>query len=285
MAKIIVMAAASVCVIVWFVLCAKYRDSFEDEIKGIDSKMYQMPEVFFVGFGIMDKIHFDIHSRKARKRIHDISEITGEKYAQFHYYVMKGAEFTYAYLSFTLLLLLSAVAADAKLVFFAIILPVLIVLYIEQEMDNKLSDRREELLAEFPRALSKMTLLINSGMVVRDAWQKVSHSGNGLIYQEMRATTEELWNGKMELEVYQNFAERCGLKEMRRFSSTMAQNLKNGDKVIAKFLREMADELWEEKKHLAKRKGEAINAKLMLPITLIFLGILIMILVPVFASM
>ncbi len=285
MAELAVVAAATVCVIGWFWLVAKYRNSFDAVIAGIDPEAYQMTELFFVGFGIMDLLHVNVTSKKARKRIHEISEVTGKKYAQFHYYVMKGAEFTYGYLAFTILLLLSAAAAEAALALLGVVLSVLAVLYLEQDMENRLSDRRDALLSEFPQALSKLTLLVNSGMVMRDAWEKVSHTGTGVLYQEMQITTQEFKNGTTELEVYRNFAERCGLKEVRRFASTMIQNLQKGNAEIAYFLREMADELWEEKKHLAKRKGEAINSRLMLPIGLIFLGILIMIMVPAFTGM
>jgi tight adherence protein C len=47
----------------------------------------------------------------------------------------------------------------------------------------------------------------------------------------------------------------------------------------------MADEMWEEKKHLVKRKGEAANSKLLLPVGMIFVGILLMIIVPAFTNM
>ena len=97
-----------------------------------------MSELFFVGFGLMEMIHFDINSKKARKRIHDISEVTGKKYAQFHYYVMKGAEFTYGYLAFTIMCLLSTVAANAALALLGIVLAILAVMYLEQNMENLL---------------------------------------------------------------------------------------------------------------------------------------------------
>ena len=51
------------------------------------------------------------------------------------------------------------------------------------------------------------------------------------------------------------------------------------------FLKDLSDEMWEEKKHLVKRKGEAANSKLLIPITMIFIGILGMIMIPVFLSM
>ena len=35
----------------------------------------------------------------------------------------------------------------------------------------------------------------------------------------------------------------------------MIQNMQKGNSEIAYFLKEMSDEMWEEKKHLVKRKG------------------------------
>ena len=50
------------------------------------------------------------------------------------------------------------------------------------------------------------------------------------------------------------------------------------------FLAEMSREMWEEKKNLVRQKGETAGTKLLLPIGLIFIGILIMIIVPIFAN-
>ena len=65
----------------------------------------------------------------------------------------------------------------------------------------------------------------------------------------------------------------------------MIQNMKKGPAEIAYFLKDMSDEMWEEKKHLVKRKGEAANSKLLIPTAMIFIGILVMIMVPVFLTM
>jgi tight adherence protein C len=46
----------------------------------------------------------------------------------------------------------------------------------------------------------------------------------------------------------------------------------------------MSDEMWEMKKFLAKKKGDAASSKIMMPTVMIFLGILIMILVPMLSG-
>ena len=50
-------------------------------------------------------------------------------------------------------------------------------------------------------------------------------------------------------------------------------------------LKYMNDESWEEKKHRAKRKGEVAGSKLMIPVMIMFVGILLMVIVPIFANM
>lgn len=285
MLQIVILIVATILTVGWLILANRYGNQFDEIIATVDEEIYQLSELFFIGFGLMELIHFNMRSDRARKRIHEIAEINGKKYAEYYYYVTTGAELTYGYTALTLMMLLAALSGKALLAGLGALLAVLAALYMEQEVDNKLSDRRDELLADFPQILSKLALLVNSGMVMREAWNKVSLTGDRIIYKEMQITMQEFHNGVPELEVYRNFADRCSVKEIRRFSSTMIQNLQKGNAEVAYFLREMADEMWEEKKHLAKRKGEAANSKLMLPTALIFIGILVMIMVPAFAGM
>ncbi len=283
--QFILLGIATVLTAGWLFLAVRYNNAFADIIETIDGEMYRLPELFFIGFGLMDLIHFNMRSDRVRKRIREIAEINGKKYAEYYFYVTTGAQITYGYTLLTLMLLFALATQTMLIAAMGVALAVLIVLYEEQNFENSLGERRDALLAEFPQILSKLTLLVNSGMVMRDAWNKVAATGTGVTYQEMQLTTEEFRNGVSELEAYRNFADRCAIKEIRRFASTMIQNLQKGNAEIAFFLREMADEMWEEKKHLAKRKGEAANSKLMLPTAMIFIGILVMIMVPAFAGM
>lgn len=285
MIQIVVAVSATALVLGWIWILTRYGEGYTELIAGIDREIYRMPELFYVGFGIMDLVHFNMHSKRARKKIHEIGEINGKKYAEYYFYVTTGAQFTYAYLVLLFFFLFAAVSVNVLIAGIGMFLAVMVVMYYEQMLGNQLSDRRDALLSEFPQVLSKLALLVNCGMVMRDAWEKVSKTGDGILYQEMKITMEEFHNGVSELMAYRNFAERCGLKEIRRFSSTMIQNLNKGNEEIAYFLRELSTEMWEEKKHLAKRKGEAANSKLMIPTGLIFIGILVMIMVPAFSGM
>lgn len=284
MTTYIVLIVATVVLAGWVVLSISAGKKYDELVEGADPEVFPLRDFLSVGFCVLDKIHFSTQTKRAKKRIHEISEISGKKYAEFYYYVSKAAEITYSYLALVLFAVLAAFADSLILLAVGILLAALAAYYVEEQIDNRLSDRKDELLSELPQVLSKLTLLINSGMVVREAWGTVAQSGTGVIYREMQETMTEFQNGVTEVEAYANFANRCGIKEIRKFAATMVQNLQKGNAELAFFLKDMTSEMWEEKKNLTKRKGEAANSKLMIPTGLIFIGILAMIIIPMMQS-
>ena len=160
-----------------------------------------------------------------------------------------------------------------------------LILYLDLTLRDKLTARRQEIILDLPQVLSKLTLLVNSGMVLRDAWKKVSITGERALYQEMQNTNLEMENGVMEINAYRNFAERCNVKEVRKFTSLIIQNLNKGNEELAYFMKDLSDEMWEVKKNEVKQKGEKANSKLLLPMMMIFIGILLMVMVPVMQQM
>lgn len=283
--RLFLLITATVLAALWMWLAVKYDSEFKVLTESIDPKTYRYPELFCVGFGIMKILHIDTKSKRARKRIKEISEVQGKRYAEYYFMVINGAKWTYGATVVVLMALLGALGNSPMAAAFGVVLAGLLMWYVEELMNDKLEEKREELLADLPQMLSKMTLLVNSGMVVRDAWKKIAEGSDRALNKEMMLTVDEMNNGVAELDAYKNFADRCAIKEVRRFSSTMIQNMQKGNSEIAYFLKEMSDDMWEEKKHLVKRKGEAANSKLLIPTAMIFIGILILIMVPIFMEM
>ena len=176
--------------------------------------------------------------------------------------------------------------SDSKsLLLLGLVMGGLLILYLDLTLQDKLTARRQEIVLDLPQVLSKLTLLVNSGMVLRDAWKKVSITGERALYQEMQNANLEMENGVMEIDAYRNFAERCNVKEVRKFTSLIIQNLNKGNEELAYFMKDLSDEMWEVKKNEVKQKGEKANSKLLLPMMMIFIGILLMVMVPVMQQM
>lgn len=271
----------TIVVIAWIILAMKYEEKFKEITSSIDSKEYFLCELFYIGFQIMEMIHFNIKSDSSRKKVKEMSEVYGKKYAEYYYYVLVGGQITYIVTVVPIVFLLGLLANEPIAIVFGMVFAILFVWYLSESFKDKLTARREKILSEFPQVLSKMTLLVNSGMLLRDAWNLIASQGNSVLFIEMQQTATQLDNGVPEVVAYREFAERCGVKEIRKFASMVIQGLEKGGSELTYFLKDMSEEMWIEKKNMVKRKGEKANSKLLMPTMLIFVGILFMIMAPV----
>lgn len=285
MQRIFVCSVATVLTLIWTILAMRSGDEFDDMIESVDPDEFYFPALLVIGLHIIKAVKINVKADKTRNRIKEIGEVKGKRYAEYYYYMMCAAKWTYALAALTISALLAAVTSTFSTLLYGVIIAALLVSHVDGKINDQLKERREQLVSELPQMISKMALLVNSGMVTRDAWKKISQAGEGVIYQEMRITVQDIHNGMSEFAAYRDFGDRCAVKEVKRFSSTMIQNLQKANSEVAYLLREMSDEMWEAKKNLAKQKGTAANSQLMIPTAIIFVGIMIIVIVPAFMNM
>ncbi len=285
MLSYVLCATGTLMVAFWAILYLKYKNSFDNIIVSIDPKKFMMPELFFIGFGVMDMFKVNLKTESGRKKEKKIAEIYGEKYAEYYHYCILGGQITYLLTIAPLGLFLGAITNDILYAVLAIVATVAIIVSLDMDISNAVEKKRDEILSDFPEILSKLTLLVNAGMVIREAWSKVAYTSDRALYKEMQTTSQEMTNGVSDIDAFYNFAQRCSLKEIRKFASILTQNIQKGGSELAMSLRYMSEESWEEKKHRAKRKGETAGSKLMIPMMIMFTGILLMVIVPIFVNM
>ncbi|MDR1131006.1 MAG: type II secretion system F family protein [Oscillospiraceae bacterium] len=141
--------------------------------------------------------------------------------------------------------------------------------------------RREKIARQFPNVVSKLALLVCSGMIMDRAWNETADSHAGELYTEMKKTANELNQNIAPEAAYSNFIVRCNTKETSKLASAILQNLSKGNAEIGNLLRELAHEAWQERRHTAKRDAEKANSQLLIPTMLLFISILIMIAAPI----
>jgi tight adherence protein C len=283
--QLILLTVSTPLALIWLFLAAANGKKYKEYTESAFAKEFQMSDLFCVGFSVMEILHINTKSRSAQMKIKEIAEIKGKRYAEYYYFILLGAKTTYIFTMVVFVCLLAVLADSVEALLFGILLGGLAIVYLDLTLQDKLTARRQELVLDLPQVLSKLTLLVNSGMVLREAWKRVSVTGDRVLYKEMQNTSLEIENGVMEADAYRNFADRCNVKEIRKFASLIIQNLKKGNEELAYFLKDLSDEMWEVKKNEVKQKGEKANSRLLLPMMLIFIGILLMILVPVFQQM
>lgn len=157
--------------------------------------------------------------------------------------------------------------------------------YIPYDSVNQIiAKRSEEIEASFPQAVSKMALLTVAGIEVNTAWKLTSESGETTLYEEMARVLIDLANNVSPTDAYSKFIARCNNKYTTKLATAIIQNISKGNSEIVTLFKQLNDESWMEHKHSARRMGEKISSKLMIPTMLMFAGILIMIIVPVMSG-
>ena len=149
------------------------------------------------------------------------------------------------------------------------------------ELGDKVKKRRSAISKQFPGVVSKLALLVTSGMIMDRAWKETAYSLDTELYKEMQKTSEELDNLVSPEAAYGNFLNRCNTKETSKLAAAIMQNLSKGNVEIGRLMKSMAREAWQERHHTAKRDAEKANSKLMIPTMLLLLAILVMLMVPI----
>lgn len=277
--------ASSVMVFIWMFLYFKYGRKFKENIQAVNKDVFFMPELFFIGYGVIDLFRINIYGGRGQKRMKILREIMPAEGVAFYYYTTLASQITYILTIVPFAFLVSAFSEDYVIAVIGTMLAVVLVFYMDYDTDSKVEKRRSELLSDFPHMLSQMVLLINAGMPLRDTLRRVSEGKEtACLYKEINITLNDINNGMSEFEALRAFSDRCNIFEIKKFTTTILQNLEKGSSELGDILAEMSNTIWLERSNKVRQMGEAASSKLMIPIMIIFIGILLMVMVPIFSS-
>lgn len=280
----VVFVTGAVLLLIWmlfFVLGLKHAHLFDV----LDEKEYPFKEIYFVGYAMLNVFHYKYKSKHDRKLRKEVGVLYGEKYADYYIRVIHSQGLT---LAFTILMLAVPLygLADSFVVMIVIVVFAFTAFYYYETLTvNKITKRSEEMLSDFADVVSKLALLTNAGMIMREAWEEVAYTDDSVLYQEMQRAVDEMKNGVSDVDALFNFGTRCVIPEIKKFTSTIIQGIVKGNSELVLMLKEQSKEVWMLKRQNVKRQGEKAASKLMIPIMIMFLGIIIMILIPIFTNL
>lgn len=155
----------------------------------------------------------------------------------------------------------------------------------DRELERQVKKKNRRILSQYGAAVNKLAIYMGAGMTVRSAWEKTAGTQckNG-IYAEMLRTCQEMDSGLPETVCYERFGKRLGLAPCIRLGTMLAQNVKLGNRILLKQLKEEAVNAMEERRHHIKRAGEEAGTKLLGPMMLMLAMVLLLIMVPAFSG-
>lgn len=145
---------------------------------------------------------------------------------------------------------------------------------------SKAAKRQEEIDIGFPNAISKIALLVTAGMNITRAIEETADSDNSLMYRELRLAVKEMNQAATVQGAFTRLQCRCSNKYLDKMITIVTKSYVAGNTNLADDLRAINEECWLDKKHNARRMGEKVQNKLFIPTMLMFVGILVVIVVP-----
>ena len=281
---LILIALGGLVFILWLIIYMqglKYNELFEP----LEESDFLLKEIYGMGYYVLEKFKYEYKSKSDRTLRQQLNVLYGDKYTEYYLRVIHSQQITLSLTFLVIAFALYGLADDVLAFVVGVILSVLAYFYFGTLTSKKILARSEELLHDFSEVVSKLALLTNAGMILKEAWEEVAYNGTGTFYEEMQTAVVEMRNGISEIDAIYNFGTKCILPEIKKFSSTVVQGLTKGSGDLTIMLQEQSKEVWQLKKQLVRRAGEKANSKLLIPICIMFIGILIMIIVPIFTNL
>ena len=159
-----------------------------------------------------------------------------------------------------------------------------------QKEDKKRKRRQEEITADYPELIVKMTVLYQAGLSMRGVWERIAADARRKegkmrpIYEEVCFACNSMADGVPEPEAYRQFGRRCCTVSCLKLGNLLAGNVRRGTKQLSVLMAQESERAWELRKHQARRSGEKAGTKMLLPMFMMFGVVLAMVVIPAFYS-
>ncbi len=148
-------------------------------------------------------------------------------------------------------------------------------------VSNFIMKRQEEMTRAFPDALDLMTICVEAGLSIENAFSRVTEEimeTSTVLAQELGLTAAELAYLGNRTQAYNNLASRTGLPAVKALAVTLIQSEQYGTPVGAA-LNILSQEKRNERMAAAEKKAASLPAKLTVPMVLFFLPALFVVVI------
>ena len=216
----IVMCAGSVALVAWlifFFIGLKHNPFFEV----LDEKDYPLKEIYGLGYAVLELIKYGYKTKGDRKLRQQLEILYEEKYSDYYLRVIHAQQITWAFTMFVLSFALYGLTSEIIALLLGFMFSGLAYYYFGTVTKKKILKRSDEMIHDFSEVVSKLALLTNAGLILKEAWEVIAFEGEGVIYSEMQRAVEEMKNGVSDVDAIYSFGTRCMLPEIKKFTSTI----------------------------------------------------------------
>lgn len=178
-----------------------------------------------------------------------------------------------------------------KLLFLELIAIALLVLSARQKEKQEDEKRKAEIEITYADVVNQLVILLRAGMTTRQAWSQIAKQQKArnqlestVVYEAIQRLSMRMKEGEKERLAYELFAKEVDVTCYRRLMRVLAANLEKGSSDLSCYLEEESRNAYEERILIAKKKGEEISTKMLLPLIMMMVLVMAIVLIPAMIS-
>ncbi len=268
---------------------ANKNEAYVEECKSLDKELYPFKDIMSIGLYHADRIGIEPFKEKNRNLYEKMVAIYGlqiDEYFRLH--IANKIILAILAVNAVYFVVLANGTINLFMVLVGIVAGVGTYFFADSLQEEQFRNRSKQIRYDFPEFLTKLTLLINAGLTLERAWEKIlqdSKGSNSPLIHEMQKTFNDMKNNIPRAKCLNDLSRRCKVKEISKFTSVLLQNMSKGSSDMVSMLQQLSDECWDERKSMAKQKGEEASTKLLFPMMLMLLTVFMIVLVPAMMQM
>ena len=282
--QITLMSTGTLLLLVWVVLLVRGR-AHAALFTGLDAKDFPLRELYPIGYELLERSGYSFRTRSDLKLRQLMDIVYGVRYSEFYVRTIRAQQVSLALTGAIVAFALYGFTDDVRLLALALVTALAISSYYSEQIKTRVRNRNESMMRDFCDVVSMLALLSNAGMIIREAWVRTSHGGTTPIYDEMRRAIEQMENGVPDSVAIQEFGTRSMVPEIKKVTALLVQSMRTGGADLPAMLTQQSSEAWHMKKQLVQRESNKAGTRLMLPMMLMFAGVLIIVVVPMFSRL
>lgn len=270
-----------------FLLFLYLGRKYDSATAPLSKKEHPFKDLYGVGFFWQETPPLRLRGKLGRRLLSQAQLLYGRQYAEYYARLAWAKTITLLHLTLAVAFTITAFVQPPQaplLLLSGGLVALGVGNYGLDNMKDRLEDRRRSCGDALPDIVTRLALLVNSGMVIREAWQTTANSGEGTIYDLMRLSVGYMENGSSISDAVYEFGVLSDTPEIKKMTGALIQGLEKGNADLSYLLIQQSSEQWNHKKQVMLQRGEVAASKLLLPIGLMFIGILIIIVVPIFTN-
>ena len=272
---LIIGSVFSVLFIVLLLKGSKYDSMFEV----LDVEDYPLRSIYGVGLSLQEMKLFKLKGKIGDDLRNTASLYYSRQYSEFYARIIWAQVLSFSLMCLSLFFVLAGLIDSMSLFFagLAVICALLAGYYFLTYIKSKVNTRQDECEGEFPNAISKLALIVNSGVILHNAWETVAYGNDGVFYDLMKRSCDEMKNGKSDIDALYEFGVLTNSDDIKKFTSALIQSIERGGGDISQFLINQSSELWARRRQYMLQKGEKAASALLMPIALMFAGVMLIV--------